>query len=69
MEREKSCANTITDGTEYNKRSGTGRIVYMPPDAKDVPSLMQNMEKWTRKAEKEGIPPPIIAALVQLSVL
>jgi len=52
--------------TEQNiiKDSGTGRIVYMPPDAKDVPSLMQNMEKWTRKAEKEGIPPPIIAALV-----
>jgi Fic family protein len=25
---------------------------------------MQNMEKWVRKAEKEGIPAPIIAALV-----
>ncbi|MCE5300770.1 MAG: Fic family protein [Spirochaetia bacterium] len=52
--------------TEQNiiKDSGTGKIVYLPPEAKDVPSLMQNMGKWVRRAEKEGVPPPIIAALV-----
>lgn len=46
------------------KDSSTGKIVYLPPESKDVPVLMENMEKWVRRAEKDGIPGPIIAALV-----
>ncbi len=36
----------------------------MPPQAKDVPKLMAEMVRWVRFAEKEGIPVPIIAALL-----
>ncbi len=46
------------------KDSKTGRIVYLPPEAKDVSGLMKSMEKWVKKTEKEKIPIPIIAALV-----
>lgn len=44
--------------------SQSGGIVYLPPEAKDVPCLMAEMVRWARKAGKENIPVPIIAALV-----
>lgn len=44
--------------------SADGAIVYLPPEAKDVPSLMLEMVRWVRKAEKEKVPVPIIAALL-----
>ena len=44
--------------------SASGRIVYLPPEAKDVPKLMTEMVRWVRDAEKEQIPVPIIASLV-----
>ena len=46
--------NVIKDGI-------TGTIVYMPPESKDVPSLMRNMVAWIR--ENDVLPCPIIAAL------
>jgi len=55
--------------TEYRKGqnvirdSKTGGIVYLPPEAKDVPKLMKQMVRWVNVAEKEKIPPPIIAGL------
>ncbi|MEK7813064.1 MAG: Fic family protein, partial [Candidatus Desantisbacteria bacterium] len=44
--------------------SASGGIVYLPPEAKDVPNLMAEMVRWVRYAEKEHIPVPIIASLV-----
>lgn len=52
------------DGQNVIKDSQTGRIVYLPPEAKDVPPLMAEMVRWVRKAEKEKVPVPIIAALL-----
>ena len=52
------------DGQNVIRDSGSGGIVYMPPEAKDVPSLMKAMVRWVQKAEKEKIPIPIIAAMV-----
>ena len=55
--------------TEYRTQqnvisdSETGRIVYMPPEAKDVPFLMADLVDWIRQAERRDIPPPIIAGL------
>jgi Fic family protein len=55
--------------TEYRTQqnvisdSGTGRIVYMPPEAADVPLLMADMVDWIRQAERTEVPPPIIAGL------
>jgi Fic family protein len=43
--------------------SGSGRIVYMPPEAKDVPVLMAELVDWIHQAERNDVPPPIIAGL------
>lgn len=48
--------NVVTD-------SESGRIVYMPPEAGDVPLLMAELVDWIRQAERERVPAPIIAGL------
>ncbi|MDI6735049.1 MAG: Fic family protein [bacterium] len=52
------------DGQNVIRDSASGGIVYLPPEAKDVPNLMAEMVCWVRYAEKEHIPVPIIAAIV-----
>jgi Fic family protein len=37
---------------------------YLPPEAKDVPALMAALAGWVHRAEKEGLPAPLVAALV-----
>ncbi len=50
--------NKISDGS-------TGRIVYMPPEAKDIKSMMKSLVRWiNEEMEYEEIPAPIIAGLV-----
>jgi Fic family protein len=51
-------------GQNVIRDSATGGMVYMPPEATDVPKLMAEMVRWVRKAEKERLPVPIIASLV-----
>tara|TARA_B100001248_G_scaffold262700_1_gene261110 strand:+ start:5997 stop:7091 length:1095 start_codon:yes stop_codon:yes gene_type:complete len=46
--------NVIKDGS-------TGAIVYMPPESKDVPSLMKNMVSWIK--ESHELPCPLVAAI------
>ncbi len=43
-------------------RSSTGGIVYMPPEAKDVPSLMKELLQWIKRASKD-YPIPIVAGI------
>ncbi len=43
-------------------RDGTGGIVYMPPEAADVPSLMQELFTWIHDASGE-LPVPVIAGV------
>ncbi len=52
------------DGQNVIRDSASGRIVYLPPEARDVGSLMASMVRWVAQAEKEHVPPPIIAALL-----
>jgi len=52
------------DGQNAIRDSASGAIVYMPPVAKDVPQLMAAMVDWANGAEEEGLPAPLIAALV-----
>jgi len=52
------------EGQNVIRDSASGAIVYMPPEAKDVPELMSAMVKWAKNAENEGLPIPLIAALV-----
>lgn len=44
--------------------SGSGRIVYLPPEAPDVPQLMADLVVWVNASiEGHTLPVPIIAAL------
>jgi len=51
------------DGQNVIRDSASGAIVYVPPESKDVPSLMAEMVRWVHQAQKEHIPVAIIAAL------
>lgn len=51
------------DGQNVIRDSASGAVVYMPPQAKDVPVLMAEMVRWVHKSRKESVPPPIVAAL------
>lgn len=52
------------DGQNVIRDSASGAIVYLPPESKDVPALMAALVDWTNRAEKEGLPTPLIAGLV-----
>jgi len=43
--------------------ASTRRIVYMPPEAKDVPPLMSQLTEWFRRSERDDIPCAIRAAV------
>ncbi len=43
-------------------REATGEIIYMPPEAADVPILMSEMVQWTHQAAPE-YPIPVIAGI------
>lgn len=49
------------DGQNVIQDGRTREIVYMPPEAKDVPSLMRNLVRWV--ASNRDLPPPIVAAI------
>jgi Fic family protein len=52
------------DGQNVIRNSHTRDIVYMPPEAKEVPSLMADLVKWINQELYEGdLPVPLIAAL------
>lgn len=52
------------DGQNVIRDGASGRIVYMPPESKDVPALMKEMVDWIKVSIEEGeIPIPIIAAV------
>lgn len=45
------------------REAGSGAIVYLPPEAKDVPGLMRELVNWVKWAEAAKLPAPVIAAL------
>lgn len=52
------------DGQNVIRNSGDRRIVYMPPEAKEVPALMSELLEWiNREIEEKRLPVPVIAAL------
>jgi Fic family protein len=51
------------DGQNTIRESETGALVYLPPEAKDVPALMAGLVAWIQKVEEERLPPPLIAGL------
>lgn len=51
-------------GQNVIRDSSSGAIVYMPPEAKDVPSLTSALVEWVKRAEHDEIPVPLVAALM-----
>ncbi len=52
------------DGQNVVRDSASGGIVYLPPEAKDVPALMAALVNWVHHADKQNLPVPLIAALI-----
>jgi Fic family protein len=52
------------EGQNAIKNSVTGALIYLPPEAKDIASLMASLVAWANEAEKSGLPVPLIAGLV-----
>lgn len=51
------------DGQNVIRDGATVAIVYLPPEASDVPKLMGELVRWIKRAEADGLPSPIIAGL------
>ena len=49
------------DGQNVIRDAGTGKIVYMPPEAKDVPRLMKGLVDWIKRSQK--LPNPIVVGI------
>ena len=52
------------DGQNAIRDRATGSLIYLPPEAKDVPGLMASLVQWEIEAERSGLPAPLIAGLV-----
>ena len=60
----KSVPTAYRDGQNVIRDSATRRIVYMPPEARDVPGLMKELVVWVnRELRRQELPAPLIAAL------
>ena len=57
-------ATPYRDGQNVIKDSATHKIVYLPPEAKDVPTLMKELIDWLDNADKNKIPVPLQAAIL-----
>lgn len=64
VEFGKRKATPYRDGQNVIRDSRTKRIVYLPPEAKDVPRLMKDLVAWVQKELRlQELPVPVIAAL------
>ncbi|PCJ54602.1 MAG: cell filamentation protein Fic [Planctomycetota bacterium] len=60
----KSSSTPYRDGQNVIRDGGSGGIVYMPPEAPDVPELMADLMAWMNEnLETRDLPSPIIAGL------
>ena len=52
------------DGQNVIRDGGSGRIIYLPPEAHDVPPLMTDLVAWiARESKTNELPVPLIAGL------
>ncbi len=51
------------DGQNVIRDARSRRIVYLPPEAKDVPVLMKELVSWLRMAVSKDLPYPICAGV------
>ena len=51
------------DGQNAIRDAASGALVYMPPEAHDVPTLMAGLVRWIEQAGRDQPPVPIVAGL------
>jgi Fic family protein len=56
-------ASPYRDGQNVIRDGRTRAIVYMPPEARDVPKLMEDLITWITSQEAQSIPCPIRAGI------
>ena len=61
--RKKAKPTPYRDGQNVIRDSRSRGIVYMPPEAKDVPPLMKEMVAWVGSTERKELPCPIRAGI------
>ena len=60
----RSFLSSYRDGQNVIRDSISGNIVYLPPEARDVPGLMTDLVAWINAEMEQGeLPAPMIAAL------
>jgi Fic family protein len=55
--------SSFRDGQNVIRDGRNRRIVYMPPEAKDVPILMNQLVAWLKASTSQGLPCPIRAGI------
>ena len=61
--RKKVKPTPYRDGQNVIRDSRSKGIIYMPPEAKDVPKLMKSMVSWLASSQQESLPCPIRAGI------
>lgn len=64
--RNKIVPSPYREGQNVIKDSQTGGIVYMPPEAKDVPGMMEGLLQWIK--DEDELPSPIVAGIAHYQV-
>jgi Fic family protein len=64
----KATPSPYRDGQNVIRDGRTNKIVYMPPEAKDVPALMKDLVGWVETSEAEGVPCPIRAGIAHYQI-
>ncbi|TWB21270.1 Fic family protein [Nitrospirillum amazonense] len=60
----KATPTPYRDGQNVIREAATGLIIYMPPEAADVPALMADLMAWIQmEMDRDELPAPIIAAI------
>lgn len=60
----RSTPSPYRDGQNVIRDSATGGIVYLPPEARDVPGLMAELVEWVnRELDRRELPAPVVAAI------
>jgi Fic family protein len=61
--RKKAKPTPYRDGQNVIRDSRSRKIVYMPPEAKDVPPLMKALVSWVSASQRDSLPCPIRAGI------
>jgi Fic family protein len=64
---KKAKLSPYREGQNAVRDSTDGAIVYLPPEAREVPGLMKELVEWIHRSEKE-VPVPIVAGMAHYQI-